>query len=164
MNTLTEMELQPRMARASSLDEDPAKDSRPLGEIANDIWQKAETLIRQEMNLGITDAQERLEIMRGEVEEQVDHLKLEIAAKAAGGAVVFVGVLALASALILGLSDAMPAWAAALIVGVLFVAGGALLLRWRLSAAPPVKTRELLPRRALESTKKDIQSIEEAIK
>ena len=163
MNTATEFELEPRIAN-NDTDGGPARDPRPLGEIANDIWQKAETLIRQELQLGITDAQERLETMRGEVETRADQLKVEVTAKAIGGAVMFVGLLAIAAAVILLLSEAIDPWISALIVGAVMGGIGFALLKKPTKALQPVNTRQLLPKRALESTKKDIKAIEEAVK
>jgi len=166
MNTGLEQELESdtRSRRNGDGDADPSTDPRPIGEIASDIWQKAETLLQQELKLAVTDAQERLEVMRREVDAQVTTLKVEVVAKATGGAVVFVGVLALTAALILGLAEVVDPWLAALIVGVVVTGIGVLLLRKRLEPLPSVHARELLPKRALESSKRDIKEIEEALK
>jgi len=164
MNTVTELESQPRVARGNEVDDDPSTDPRPIGEIANDIWLKAETLIRQEMKLGITDAQERLEVLRDDLESRAAQLQAVVTAKAAGGALMFIGAQAVAAALILLLSQVIPAWSSALIFGVVTAGGGIVLVNQRLKALRPLNTRELLPKRALESTKRDIQAIEEAMK
>jgi len=166
MNTGLEQarESDTRTRRNGDAEADPSTDPRPIGEIASDIWQKAETLLQQELKLAVTDAQERLEVMRREVDAQVTALKAEAVAKATGGAVVFVGGLALTAALILGLAEVIDPWLAALIVGVAVTGIGVLLLRKRLEPLPQVHARELLPKRALESSKRDIKEIEEAIK
>jgi hypothetical protein len=157
-------ELESPRRRPSDSDVDYANDPRPIGEIANDIWHRAETLLRQEMKLGITDAQERLQLLQRDVEKRIDALKVELIAKATGGLVVFIGVLTLTAAIVLLLAEVMQPWLAALIVGIVVAGAGVLLLRKPSEPLSPLHTSELLPKRALESTKTDIHEIQEALK
>lgn len=152
------------MPRRSADEVDYSHDPRPIGEIANDIWHRAEQLLRQEMKLGITDAQERLQLLQRDVERRVDVLKVELIAKAAGGAVAFIGLLTLTAAIVLLLAKVMQPWLAALCVGIVVIGIGVLLLRKRAEPLSPLNTSELLPKRALESTKTDIHEIQEALK
>ncbi|HET8660465.1 MAG TPA: phage holin family protein [Micromonosporaceae bacterium] len=79
-----------------------------------------------------------------------------------GGIVALYGVAALLTALVLGLAEAMPAWAAALLVGVVLLAvAGVLALvgRGRVrEAAPPV------PEETVASVRRDIGAVASAVK
>jgi hypothetical protein len=107
-------------------------DQRSLAEIVADLWQKTETLLRQEMRLGIAEADEKVRTLKQEAEGQLAELKIELTAKVLAGGVLFAGLLSLCAALILLLAEAMMPWLAALIVGVVLSAGAAVLLRRKL--------------------------------
>jgi len=139
-------------------------EERPIAEIVSDLWLNTETLIRQELQLGLADAEQRAQRFKGELAADVDQIKREVIIKAAGGVVAFVGLMTLTAALVLLLAQEIPAWLAALIVGVVIAgAGTALLVRaMRLPASPDA--RELVPKRAARSVKEDIKTIQEATK
>jgi hypothetical protein len=122
-------------ATASSLDSEGhmAEPERPIGVIINDLWEKAEVLVRQEMRLGLTEAEERVGKLRRELGEQAIELKAELTAKLVGGAVLFAALLVLLAALTLLLAEAVAPWLAALIVSAVVGVGGVLLLQrdWR---------------------------------
>jgi hypothetical protein len=86
---------------------------RPVGEIVSDLWQNTEKLVRQEMQLGLT-----------ELDERVDRLKTELMLKAVGGVVLLGGFLAVVASIILLLSKAVDPWISALIVGVVMLGAG----------------------------------------
>jgi len=149
---------------SSVADADPGgTDPRPLTAIINDLWEKLEYLVRQEMRLGITEAEEKADVLKQELEERAGQLKMDLGAMAVGGTVAFAGLLALVSALILLLARVMPAWSAALIVGVVLSGAGVLLLK-RKPRTKGVNARELVPQRTLDSLKQDAQRITEAMK
>ncbi|HET8680927.1 MAG TPA: phage holin family protein [Micromonosporaceae bacterium] len=79
-----------------------------------------------------------------------------------GGVVALYGVAALLTALVLGLAEVMPAWVAALLVGVVLLAvAGVLALvgRGRVrEAAPPV------PEETVASVRRDIGAVANAVK
>jgi hypothetical protein len=79
---------------------------RELGAIVADVWENAEKLVRQELELGLA-----------ELDRRVDKLKIGLATAAVGGAVLYAGVLFLLAAVVLGLSEVMAPWLASLIVG-----------------------------------------------
>jgi hypothetical protein len=85
----------------------PHEQERGLGEITGDLWDNAETLLRQEIQLGIVELERRANVLKDE---------LKIAAVGAG--MLYVGLLAFVAMLILGLSQWMESWLAALIVSV----------------------------------------------
>jgi len=139
-----------------------AHDERPIGAVVTDLWEKAETLVRQEMRLGIAEAEEKVDQLKVELDDRMKVLKLELAAKAIGGAVAICGALALAATLVLLLAEVMQPWLAALITGAaLSGVGVALLMRdVKLPSAPSAS--ELVPQRSVANIKADTQAIQEA--
>lgn len=87
---------------------------RELGAIVTDMWENAEKLVRQELELGLA-----------EIDRRVDKLKKGLVTAAIGGAVLYAGILVLLAAVVLGLSNVMAPWLAALIVGGVVTAVGA---------------------------------------
>lgn len=87
---------------------------RPVGTLVSEILDQARTLVRAEVKLAKAELRdEAKKLGRG-------------AGLAAGGAVLLaVGGLVLVAFLVLALAEVMPAWAAALIVSVLFIGAGA---------------------------------------
>jgi uncharacterized membrane protein YqjE len=100
------------------------------------------------------------------VRKEVDLAKAELAEKGkkagigagmfgAGGLLALFGLAVLTAALIAGLSEGMDTWLAALIVGVIYLAGAgiaALMGREKIREATP-----LAPEQAVETTKEDVQ-------
>jgi hypothetical protein len=142
----------------------PPVDPRPISAIANDVLHNTETLIRQELQLGLADAEGRLTVLRAELGDQVERLKLELSAKVIGGAVAFAGALTLTAAAVWLLAQAFDhqKWLAALIVGVVVSAIGVALLLRKVSA--PEEATALVRKHAFEATQHDVKSIEKAIK
>jgi hypothetical protein len=89
---------------------------REVGAIVADVWENAEKLVRQELELGLA-----------ELDRRVDKLKIGLTSAAIGGATLYAGVLVLLAAAVLGLANVMAPWLAALIVGVLATGAGAYL-------------------------------------
>lgn len=83
-----------------------ANNQRELGAIVADVWENAEKLVRQELELALA-----------EVDRRVDKLKIGVTTAAIGGAVLYAGILTLLAAVVLGLATVMAPWLAALIVG-----------------------------------------------
>lgn len=142
------------------------RDDRPIVAIVDDVLHKTETLMRQELQLGIADAEGRLSVLRADLGAQLEQAKVDLTAKVIGGAIAFIGALTLTAAVVLLLTEAevfdRHPWLAALIVGaVISVVGVVLLMRnVRAPHAPP----EIVPKRAFESIQPDVKSIEKAIK
>jgi hypothetical protein len=139
------------------------EDHRSLAVIVNDLWEKTELLVRQEMTLGLTEAEERVDILKADLSQRIGELKGELAAKLLAGAVIFSGALAFVAAIILLLAGAMPAWLSALIVGVVVMASGVLLLKRDVPAAPTVMTRDSIPGRTMVSLEKDASAMKETV-
>jgi hypothetical protein len=136
-------------------------DPRPIGAIMTDLWEKTETLVRQEMKLGLTEAQERVDALKVELDDRLRRVKLEAAAKATGGAVAIGGALALVAAIVLLLAQVMWPWLAALITGVVLCGVGVALLK-RDAKIPPVHPGEIVPTRTIANIQADTHAIQEA--
>src|SRR5688572_25806825 len=80
---------------------------RPLGELVSELWENSETLVRKEFELALA-----------ELDSRVEDAKVGIRNAAAGGAVLYAGMLAIVASLILLLAEVMAPWLAALLVGV----------------------------------------------
>ena len=120
----------------------------PLKEVLVELWQNTETLVRQEIHLA-----------RTELDAKTRKLKTELVAAAIAGGLMLCGVLSLVASLILLLALAIPAWTAALIVGVAASGGGYALLQ-----AKKPKPGELVPERTLQNLERDVQTFRESTK
>jgi hypothetical protein len=137
-------------------------DGRSIGALVTDLWEKTETLVRQEMRLGITEAEEKVDHLKVELDDRVKTLKLEMAAKAVGGAIAIGGALSLVASVVLLLAYVMPPWLAAVITGCVLSGIGFALLKRDVKLPAMQSARELVPRRTVENVKTDIHAIEEA--
>ena len=118
---------------------------RSLGELFGELSQDMGLLVRQEAELAKTEMRQKL-----------SSITRDLAALASGGALAFVGGLALTSALILLLIGpvGLQPWIAALLVGaVLAIAGWGMLQR----GLKNLKRTDPTPRRTVASIKDDIQ-------
>lgn len=140
----------------------PPTTERSIGEIVTDIWEKTEALVRQEMRLGISEAEEKITAIKVELEDKVQVLKLELYAKAVGALCVFAGLLAVIAGIVLLLAMAMNPWLAAVLVGAAFCIGGILLLKREVKLPELPTPADLLPTHMIESTKQDLRAIKEA--
>jgi len=87
---------------------------RELGALVADVWENAEKLVRQELELGLS-----------EIDRRVDKLKTGLTVAVIGGSVLYAGILVLLAAVVIGLSNIMAPWLAALIVGGVVTGAGA---------------------------------------
>lgn len=137
-------------------------EQRPIGAIVTDLWEKTETLVRQEMKLGIAEAEEKVDALKRELDERVRLMKLEAAQKATGGVTTLAGALAIVAAIVLLLAEVMWPWLAALLTGAVLCGLGVVLLKRDVKQPPPPKLEQFIPKRTAENVKADIQAIEEA--
>lgn len=129
----------------------PVRDDRSLGELFGDLSRQLSTLIRQEIDLA-----------RTEMTGRVTAIGRDAAVIAAGVGLVYAGLLVLLAAIVLLLSDVgVTPWMAALIVAlVVGVLGGVLVATARQAMA----TRDVAPRRTLETLKDDAEWAKERMK
>jgi len=116
-----------------------AVSDKGLGELFADFTRETTTLVRQEINLA-----------KAEIAESGKEVGKDVGLVAGGGVAVHMGVLGLVAAAVLGLGEAIPYWASALIVGAVLVALGAGL---GLYGRKRLKGLHLTPQRAIESVK-----------
>ena len=119
-------------------------DDRSLGQLFADLSQEARTLIHQELQLAKTELTEKASTMaRG------------AAFVVGGGLLAYGGLLAIVAAIVLGLiALGLPAWAGALLGGVVVAGTGYVLIRSGLAALRP---EQLVPRETIETLKEDAQ-------
>jgi len=122
---------------------------RSVAGLLSDLANETGTLLRQEIAL-----------FKAEIGEKLGSLGVGVGAMAAGGLVAFSGWLALIAAAVLGLSNALAPWLAALIVGIVVIAIGAGLLLFGKSR---LNADALVPRRTLNSLREDEEWVREQI-
>ncbi|HEY8563229.1 MAG TPA: phage holin family protein [Pyrinomonadaceae bacterium] len=120
-----------------------AKEDRSLGDLFSELASETGTLVRQEVAL----AQAELTKKATDVGKNVGYLVV-------GGAVAYAAALAIIAAVIIGLSYFIPAWASALIVGVVI---GIVAFMMISSALAALKKTNLAPRETVETLKEDAQ-------
>jgi hypothetical protein len=126
-------------------------EERSLGELFGDLARDTGTLVRQEVELAKT-----------EMTQKASRAARDIGLLAAGGLVAYAGFLGILAAIVLGLVAAgLDAWLAALLVGAVVAAVGALLVQRGLSA---LKREELAPRQTVETLKEDAQWAKDQVK
>lgn len=114
---------------------------KSLGELIGDLTRETTTLVRQEMQLA-----------KAEMTQKAVKVGKDVGMIAAGGFLAYIGALCLTAALVLALANVMPAWAAALLVGLVVVVGGGLIAWQGLSA---LKRVDPVPHQTVESLKED---------
>ncbi|HEX2225228.1 MAG TPA: phage holin family protein [Thermoanaerobaculia bacterium] len=120
-------------------------DQRSLGQILKELSTETSTLLRQEVDLAKT-----------EMSEKASRLGSNLGSVAVGGAVAFLGALALLSAVVAGLISLLDqfidlevaVWLAPLLVGIALAAVGYGLIK---KALETLKQESLAPRRTTES-------------
>ena len=119
------------------------RDERSMGDLFKELAAETGTLVRQEVAL----AQAEISTKASRVGKNVGYL-------AVGGAVGFAAVLALLAGAVLGLSYFVPAWLAAVLVGVAVgIAAYALIS----SALTELRQTNFVPEETVESLKEDAQ-------
>ena len=126
-----------------------SREDRSLGDLFAGLSRETTTLVRQEVTLAKT-----------ELTQKATEVGKDVGFLAVGGAVAYAGALALIAAVILVLvALGLPAWLAALLVGLVVAGGGYLLVQRGLSA---LKRVDLAPRQTVETLKDDIDALKGA--
>ena len=119
-------------------------DDRSIGELFAELAGETRTLIQQEVQLA-----------KAELAEKAAGMKTGASVLVGGGLLAYGGLLALVAALILGLAAiGLPAWAAALMGGMVAAGGGYLMVRVGLAALRPTA---LVPHQTIETLQEDAQ-------
>jgi hypothetical protein len=117
-----------------------APDARSLGDLFSDLTREITTLVRDELALA-----------RVEMSQKLSHATKHAGNLALGAVIALAGVFTLAASIVLILVRAgMPAWGAALLVGLGLAAVGAMLAMRSLSA---LRREDLTPRETIRTIK-----------
>jgi hypothetical protein len=119
------------------------KDDRSLGELFSALAADTGTLVRQEVAL----AQAEITAKATKAGKNVGYL-------AAGGAVGYVGLMAIVAGVIIGLSYFIPAWLAAILVGGVIAVASYVMVN---SALSELRSMEVTPTETVDSIKEDAQ-------
>jgi hypothetical protein len=119
----------------------PVKEEQSLGELFSKLSADTGLLVRQEV-----------ELAKAEMAEKARAGAKQAGLAAFGGALAYVGLFAIVAAIIALLAQVLPLWLAALIVGVVVVAAGALLAR---NAAGNLAKIDLAPAMTVRSLKEN---------
>ena len=118
------------------------RDERSLGDLFSELSRETTTLVRQEVQLA-----------KAELTQSATAAARGLGMLGAGGAVAYAGLLFVLLAIVFGLIEAgWDAWLAALVVGLVVVALGAILV-WR--AREALKPANLAPQKTVETLKED---------
>ncbi len=121
------------------------KNDRSLGELFGDLAGQTGTLVREEVALA-----------KAELTRTATQAGKDVAVLVVGGAVAYAGLLALLAALTLALATFLPAWVAALIVGLVVVGAGAALLQRGRAA---LSRLDVAPRQTMATLAADVDVV-----
>lgn len=132
------------------MNENRPMDNRPLGDLFGDLASDMSNLVRQEVALA-----------KLEVTQKAKYLGRNVGYLVVGGAVAYAGLLAVIAAIIMLLDNYMPAWGAALLVGVVVA-----LIAWLMigKAMAALQQADLTPRETVETLKEDATWMKQQIK
>jgi hypothetical protein len=119
----------------------PPSSAESTADLLHRLIDDLSTLVRKELALA-----------KAEITHSVAEAKTGLSSVAAGGAVLYAGLLALIAAAILGLTEVMPAWGAALIVGAVVAIVGYTMLK---SGRQRLRAANFKPEQTQESLRKD---------
>jgi Putative Actinobacterial Holin-X, holin superfamily III len=119
-------------------------DDRTLGEMFAELSRETRTLVQQEIQLA-----------KAELSEKASKMGRSIGFVVAGGLIAYGGLLAIIAALVLALvAVGLPAWAGALLGGMVVAAAGYLLVR---SGLGGLRLQGLKPHQTIDTLKEDAQ-------
>jgi Putative Actinobacterial Holin-X, holin superfamily III len=128
-----------------------ASDNRTLVEMFAELSREIRTLVQQEIRLA-----------RIELTEKASKLGKSVSFVIGGGVIAYAGFLAIVAALVLAfIAMGLPAWAGALLVGIMLAGIGYLLFRSGLAGLRP---QELKPLQTIETLKEDAQWLKTQVK
>lgn len=132
------------------MNENRPMENRPLGDLFGDLASDMSNLVRQEVTLA-----------KLEITQKAKYLGRNVGYLVVGGAVAYAGMLAVIAAIIMLLDRVMPAWGAALLVGVVVAVIAWLMIGKALTA---LQQAELTPRETVETLKEDATWVKQQIK
>ena len=132
------------------MNENRALENKPLGDLFGDLATEVSELVRKEVALA-----------KLEIGEKAKHVGKNVGQLVIGGAVAYAAMLAIIAAIIMLLDKVMPAWGAALLVGL--VVGG---IAWMVigKAAAALQDTDMTPEQTMETLKEDAAWVKQQIK
>ena len=132
------------------INENRPMENKPLGDLFGDLASDMSSLVRQEVALA-----------KLEVTQKAKYLGRNVGYLVVGGAVAYAGLLAVIAAIIMLLDNYMPAWGAALLVGVVVA-----LIAWLMigKAVAALQQADLTPHETVETLKEDATWVKQQIK
>jgi uncharacterized membrane protein YraQ (UPF0718 family) len=125
------------------------KEERSIGDLFSELADETGTLIRQEIALA-----------RAELMQKAMRLGKNAGYLVAGGALGYIALQALVTALIVGLAYVIPLWLAALLVGIVIgIAAGVIVY----TAYQNLKNMEVTPQETVETLKEDVQWLKKQV-
>lgn len=125
------------------------REDRSLGELFAELASETSTLVRQEVALA-----------KSELTQKATRVGRQIGFLVIGGAIAYAAFLAVMSAVIIGLAQLIPAWVAALVVGVAVAVIACWLI---LRALHALRETDLSPRQTIETLKEDAQWMKDQV-
>ena len=124
-------------------------------ELVKDLTNQASTLVHQEVELVKLEVQENVELAKAEMTEKAKTAGTGVALLTAAGVAGLMALGALSAFLILALDGVMPNWAAALcVLAIWVVAGGVLAVYGRRKID---EMGSAVPSRTIEAVKEDVE-------
>lgn len=132
------------------INENRPMENKPLGDLFGDLASDMSSLVRQEVALA-----------KLEITQKAKYLGRNVGYLVVGGAVAYAGLLAVIAAIIMLLDNYMPAWGAALLVGVVVA-----LIAWMMigKAVAALQQADLTPHETVETLKEDATWVKQQIK
>ncbi len=130
----------------------PTRPKPHQGELENRDSQSVATLLRRLTHELATLFRQELSLATAELMQSLHRLLAAASGVAAGGAIMFSGLLVLLAAAVLGLSEVLAPWLAALIIGAATILTGVLVA---VVAAHKLRPESLKPERTTRSLAKD---------
>ncbi len=130
-------------------DQSTTQDGATLGELFSQLSQDTSTLVREELALA-----------KAEMTQKASKAGKNVAYVAAGALIGYAGFLVLLGAVTLLLAYVMPLWLAALIVGVIVIAVGAVMA---MTSLEKLKEMQPAPKQTIESLKEDKEWLKDQI-
>ncbi len=124
-------------------------EERSLGDLFSELAAETGILVRQEVALAQT-----------ELTQKATSVGKNVGFLVVGGAVGYAALLAVLAAVVIGLANFIPAWAAALILGVIVGIVAFLMVS---SALKSLKTTELTPHETVKSLKEDAEWVKNQV-
>lgn len=123
---------------------------RPLSDLFNELSRQMSTMLRQEMQLA-----------RLEMKERMAKVGRNAAMLAAGGLILYAGLLGLMITAVIALANVMELWLAALIVGGVIAIIGAIMIGVGYGR---LKELDMVPRRTVDSLQESAEWLKQEIK